>query len=385
MTVGRRRGARAIVGERGSTVVFVTVALAALVAMAALAVDIGMLITARAEAQRAADGAALAGAGSLIYEPGDAARARSVAMMYAARNPVAGDSVAILASDVSVDLAALRVTVVVRRAEERGTSIATWFARVFGVEGVDVGARATAAVESASMAACLKPWIVPDGWSDADADGEVDPGEAYDPATTAYGTAAGSAGRDAWYPDNGIDPPGTTYVKDRGRPLVMKPGDPSGALQPGWYYAWVMPTAEEGPSAGAARYRWNIAHCNPAVIRIGDSYPTEPGNMEGPTRQGVRDLIEMDPDAVWDRSRNVVAGSAYTPWESSPRIVRAPLFDPTRSIDPGRSDVEIVGVAGFFIEGVKGSDVVGRFMTTSGTGGGGGPIGPLLQYVHLVE
>ncbi|HYL30302.1 MAG TPA: pilus assembly protein TadG-related protein, partial [Gemmatimonadales bacterium] len=54
--------ARTRPGERGATAVFVAIALAALLGMVALAVDVGMLMKVRADAQRAADSAALAGA-----------------------------------------------------------------------------------------------------------------------------------------------------------------------------------------------------------------------------------------------------------------------------------------------------------------------------------
>ncbi|MGH2394838.1 MAG: pilus assembly protein TadG-related protein, partial [Candidatus Limnocylindria bacterium] len=61
-----RSGQVSKLDERGSTIVFVSLAMAALLSIVALAVDVGMLYTARGEAQRAADAAALAGAGWLI-------------------------------------------------------------------------------------------------------------------------------------------------------------------------------------------------------------------------------------------------------------------------------------------------------------------------------
>ncbi|HSS99451.1 MAG TPA: pilus assembly protein TadG-related protein, partial [Terriglobales bacterium] len=49
-------------GERGVTILIVAMSLLVLVTMAALAIDVASLYQARAEAQRAADAAALAGA-----------------------------------------------------------------------------------------------------------------------------------------------------------------------------------------------------------------------------------------------------------------------------------------------------------------------------------
>jgi hypothetical protein len=62
---------RSTSNERGATIIVVALSMLALLSMMALAVDVGMLLTARAEAQRAADSAALAGAGALIFEPDD--------------------------------------------------------------------------------------------------------------------------------------------------------------------------------------------------------------------------------------------------------------------------------------------------------------------------
>ena len=55
---------RAALGnERGSTAVLIALAMTGMLSMAALAVDVGMLFTARSEAQRVADAAALTIAG----------------------------------------------------------------------------------------------------------------------------------------------------------------------------------------------------------------------------------------------------------------------------------------------------------------------------------
>src|SRR6266436_4952709 len=53
-------------GEQGITVAFVAVSIFALVGMAALAIDLVTLYVAKAQAQRVADAAALAGAKTLV-------------------------------------------------------------------------------------------------------------------------------------------------------------------------------------------------------------------------------------------------------------------------------------------------------------------------------
>ena len=72
--------------ERGAATVLVALLLVVLMTAAALAVDVGLLATARTEAQRTADMAAHAGASALIYSPSSEAAARSEAISFAAKN-----------------------------------------------------------------------------------------------------------------------------------------------------------------------------------------------------------------------------------------------------------------------------------------------------------
>lgn len=376
----------AVRNERGSTVVLIAVTMTALLSVLALAIDLGMLFTARGEAQRVADSAALAGAGSFIEAPGNETRARDVAVDYGARNDVRNQAVELLPEDVEIDLANRRVTVTVRRTGDRGGAIPTWFARVFGVDEVDVAARATAEAVPAGAATCLKPFTVPDMWSDDDGDGVYDDGELYDPTTTGYG----SDYRDGAPSDNGVDPAGTTYDDDYGRPTILKEGTPQEAMVASWYYPWDVPQVDGQPTVGADRYRWNISNCNTSVISLGEQYMVETGNMRGPTKQGIQGLVDADPGAQWDVNADSVVGSAYQPWKASPRVIDIPLFDPTEPVDPGKKPIEFNNITSFFVEGMQGNDVVGRFMFASGLGvgsdgTGGETVGPELMFVRLVE
>ena len=76
--------------------------------------------------------------------------------------------------------------------------------------------------------------------------------------------------------------------------------------------------------------------------------------------------------------------------KASPRVVKIPLFDPTQKLDPGKKPIVFNNFTDFFIEGMQGKDVIGRFLYASGigvgtTGTGGSTPAPLLFYVHLVE
>lgn len=388
MSVRRDLGG-ALRNERGSAIVLAAISMTALLSILALAVDLGMLFTARSEAQRMADSAALAGAGSLIDAPEDADRARRTAVDYAGMNTVRDEAVAILDEDVEVDLTRSRVTVSVRRTAERSSPVGTWFARVFGVDAVDVVARATAEAVPAGAATCMKPFTVPDAWNDLDGNGQYDTGEPYDPATTGYG----SDFRNGVPSDNGIDPVGTTYEKDFGRPLVIKEGDPKDAkksLAASWYLPWDVPQVDGSPATGASRYRWNIANCNTSVVHLGEPYMQETGRMRGPTRDGVAELVDKDPGARWDTAADSVVGSAYRPWKASPRVINIPLFDPAQYIDPGKDALEFNNITAFFLDRLSGDDVVGRFLVASGLGvgtdgTGGQTVGPDLKFVRLVE
>lgn len=380
---------QAVRDDRGSVVVVVALAMTALLSMLALAVDIGMLFSARGEAQRVADAAALAGAGAFLecydcsYTPDVAT---DHAIEYGALNTVRELGVEILEEDVTVDMTTHRVTVVVRRTADRGSAVGTWFARVFGVEEVDVAAIATAEASPAGAAVCLKPFTLPDAWDDEDDDLAYDPGEHYDQTETGYG----SDWRNGEPSHNGIDPGGTTYEDDFGRPLLVKEGDADGTLVSSWYFPWDVPQVAGQPVVGADRYRWNIANCNTSIVQLGQAYNFENGGMQGPTKQGIEGLLAKDSEAEWDVNADSIVGSAFRPWKASPRIVKIPLFDPTQELRPGKKPIVFNNFTDFFIEGMQGKDVIGRFLYASGlgvgtTGTGGAQEAPLLKYVHLVE
>lgn len=375
--------------DRGSTIVIVAVTMTALLSAVALAVDVGMLYTARGEAQRVADASALAGAHAFIEFPGNEDSVRQFAVEYAARNNVRGQTIALLPEDIGVDMPNKRVTVTVRRTGDRGGAVATWFARVFGIDEVDVVARATAEALPAGAATCLKPFTIADAFEDRNGSGKFDSGDHYDQAETGYG----SDWRDGVPSDNGIDPPGTTYDDDYGRPLVITEGDPAGAkenLAPSIYLPWSMPQPDEGPVTGADRVYENIVGCNPTPVHLGEEYLQEPGRMRNKIRNGVQELISRDDGASWDPDIPGVVGSDYVPWTKSPRVIHIPLYDPNLFIDPGRDEFVFNNITAFWLEGLDGGDVIGRFMYASGIGvgtdgTGGAETAGQLQYVRLVE
>lgn len=367
--------------ERGATIVFVALALTALLSVVALAVDVGMLLTAKTEAQRTADAAAMAGAGTLIFSPGDDAPARTEADKFGEMNAVQGVADIDPADDVDVDLADLTVTVRAHRDQVRGGPVATWFARVFGVDEVNVGADATARIVPAGAARCVKPFSIYDRFDSNDGNDTFDEGvDVYDANLTGYGSSWRNPGEPG---DDGLG-----YIDDFGRPIVVKgnakQGDPCcPGTGPSWYYPWVIPGG-----IGGKWYRENIAVCNPEIISVGEEYDTEPGNMHGPTVKGVEALIALDPGARWDTATNQVVDSDFDPWVGSPRIGIVPTFDPGHSFRPGRKPLVFTNFIAVFFESVsgKGNDqrVHGRILFATGIGGGS-PTAPGAKFVQLIE
>jgi hypothetical protein len=147
-----------------------------LFAFAALAVDVGVLYTARTSAQHAADAAALAGAFTFSTNPTGAQPdlAHEAALTEAQRYKVLGKSIdrasfATLTAPcptstdtnwVCVNSSLRRVTVNVALRGQNAVSV--YFARVIGWNAVNVAALAAAeAAPHASGTRCLRPLFIP--------------------------------------------------------------------------------------------------------------------------------------------------------------------------------------------------------------------------------
>ena len=155
--------------RRGAVLIFTVFLLVVFVGVLALVVDIGYLANARTELQRSADAAALASCWdyvSRLAEREEAeeaiAGAKATALTVAAANNVCRSSSAVLAEDVVFGYVAdayesgtpvasdpdqaNAVTVRVRRDQLINGRVPFFFARVFGMSGIDAGAFSTAHV-----------------------------------------------------------------------------------------------------------------------------------------------------------------------------------------------------------------------------------------------
>ncbi|HSM03991.1 MAG TPA: pilus assembly protein TadG-related protein [Longimicrobiales bacterium] len=458
-----RRPRRLLGDERGSVAVMVAVTMTAMLAVLALGIDLGGLFNARSEAQRAADAAALAGASAFLEVSQSAVRTEATrrAIDYATSNEIRHEPVR--AEDVSVwvDTDSATVTAAVRR-----DGISTWFARIFGVDEVNVSAQATAWAGTSGAAQCVKPFAVPDLWEETtdDQNGNRlwDEGEhwSYDPESgdryerySGAGSDWDETGYGSHWRDGEVDDNGRRHNRDYGRRITVKVTDPHDAYVPSFFLPWVLPEdpdqlecgenpgggnggglgggdgdvdddlppgqgngllkwrekrdelgvgggggppddpgngggggRDDGGGRGAAQYRQNICSCNNSVIDLDTEYMVEPGNMVGPTFQGVQKLIEMDPGAYWDDRTN----SVVSEWGmDSPRVVTVALFDPGEINKPGRQYLRFNNFARVFIEeqADRRDPVTGRFLYyVRGVGGRTGETkGSLVRVLQLIR
>ena len=117
--------------------------------------------------------------------------------------------------------------------------------------------------------------------------------------------------------------------------------------------------------------------------------------MSGPTMQGFKDLIDQDPNAVWNDGMDCVVDSGYqssadaSQCRDSPRIRPIPMFDPTEEIDAGSKPFTFTNFAGVFVEDIQGQDVVARWIGYTGVDpasyGYDGNAGPLFKVLRLVK
>lgn len=416
--------------ERGAVIVHVAIALIGLMGFSAFVIDYGVMWTARRQAQNAADAAALAGAISLAYvDFNDQNLARQSALAVAALNKVWGVAPDVTAADITFPPcppgspgagtnSCIRVNVF-RNQRAGGSPLPTFFGKLVGVD--DQGVRATATAEAlfGDSTDCVKPFAIPDkweeilnnvgppGWDETDTFERYyqtgpNMGQLITPKADVYNSGA------AGYSPKSVGPGGG----DNGRYIVLKNGGPHDTITPGWFHP-----VRIGDSTGGNDYSNNIGTCSPDFIGPGDVLNIEPGNMIGPTKQGMGDLIALDPKAEWDPNlngtgRGGVKGGCMVSGDCtiSPRLVAIPVYDPDAynaamanagaggsgggkgggggGAGGGPPTLNIVKVLGFFIDKMQGNDVAGWITTypsEPNAGMGGVPGNNFVVSVALVR
>jgi hypothetical protein len=338
-----------------------------------------MFMNARSEAQNSADAGALAGAVALVFDDYDdrspGGPAVQSALAAAQANTVIRQNVSVVPADVTFPQQDW-VRVNVFRSADRGNPLGTLVGSIFGVETADVRATATAEAAPANAQTCVKPFTIPDRWIER----QTPPWDA-DDTFTAYPRNP-SMQPDVYIPADQPGYVGYDAEADRGTRLMIRAGTGNN-IQPSFYFSWAIP-----PDSGADWYRENIAGCNTTIIGWGDLMTAEPGNMVGPTSQGVDDLIAKDPGAYWDTSANRVVSSM----NPSPRIIAIPLYDPyyydTGKQNGRNADLKVANWLGFFVEERQGNDVFGRITPISGLidgDAGPAPAGAFPRAIRLVQ
>ncbi len=133
-----------------------------------------------------------------------------------------------------------------------------------------------------------------------------------------------------------------------GEEIILKSG-PANNLFPGWFNALSL------GGTGADAYRKNIAEGYTGAIKIGQFLPFEEGNMSGPTKQGVKDLIDL--------CKHVPQCTFQLYKDDCPRIAIVPLLKVEGTNPTGG---EVLGFGAFFVDSYVGSgnesEVKGTFI-----------------------
>jgi len=275
--------------QKGSVLIIVAVTLVALLGIAALVVDAGLLYYTKVALSNAADAAALAGVQKLPKYP---AEAQDVAEAYAIDNGVCEGGVT---AEVLADGSTIKVIT--------SKTVSLGFARVLGFSSTDVKASAKARVGTVKSAFGVVPFGV------------------------------------VWKPE--FEPPEGQGMEPILQIVKYSPHTKKGDdIGPGNFAALAL------GGTGGRNYQDNIEIGYQMTLEIGDTIPTiietEPGNMAGPTKKGVNNRLakcQHDPPCTID---HYVKGC--------PRVVILPVVKSLFA--SGRDDVELRGFAAFILKEV---------------------------------
>ncbi len=426
---GRRR-------ERGVTLVMMSLMLFLALGMSALAVDFGMIKASKAEAQRAVDAAALAGASAfLIPDPlvNKQIEAEARAREYAGKHTV--HNIPITNPQIAVDLSRPDTITVTYS----GPQMDLWFAHAIGIPTMAVNAAATARAYETSIASCVMPVALPDLWQNNDiaGSGNNPPEERGTPdglwsyldgqvALNGWldGGTGNSVERELWEFDPGVDvydadndgqgdygygtaarnslggsDPFLHKTNDYGRQMVLMNISPKDGTVSSNYYAWGY-TTNDANSAQIVHDK--IANVSCELATVGTEYPAAAGNgaQVGQISPAWDTRIGYDPDAWWDDTDNRVRDSDFPDRDhdglpDSPRVVIVALYDPENEMTgPSDNTLQFNNFARIFVDkrppGCSGPQckdpITGRFLGfVGGRGSGGGSTGSLIRTLQLIK
>jgi len=252
-----------------------------------------------------------------------------------------------------------RVRVTVKR------TVNTLVAQYFGIATTTVPAVATAEASNANAMTCVKPFTIPDKWVEKQT-APWDETDSFDRYNNKGVVLSPADVYEPAYVNGAVNPNYSGYntEQNRGMRLVLR-APIGGNIAPGMYFSLAMTN-----DTGGQDYRWNIANCNHTIYHWDDPLIQEPGAMQGPTIDGITELIARDPGAYWDDSTNTVKNSAFG-GNQSPRVFPIPLFDPDYyqgGKTTGRvATLKTANWIGFFAEYIGGSsEIHGRIIPIGG-------------------
>ncbi len=388
---------RKIGRESGVTIAMVALCIVVLFIFAALAVDMGILYTARTATQHAADAAALAGAYTFVglSQAAQPATAEAAARSTVSKANVLGKAIDGASVTVAVDTTNRQVTVTVPRVG--ANAVETFFAHIMGINSVAVAATATAqASKSATGTTCLRPLYMP-----------ITAGYTVD-KNTGYCT--------------GLPMFANLELTAYGQSLIGDEMRLWSDIVPGQW--GLLDIAGNGGSG----IRTTLSQCSSdyglqAACNTAIPVDTKTGRNVGPVTQGVQTLIDAtnagkcpatgadwietvddlsrpDPDnpgtyfkkAVFSNGvPQIHDGQTGNLITSSPNIVTVAVWDCLHeTVDPGKQSVTVKGFASVFIQCVTKSgsnNYIQGFMLGAGSCGPGDTTGtgPQAIPVRLVQ
>jgi hypothetical protein len=403
--------------ESGVSLIHVGLLLFVFMGFSMFITDLGALWLARGQAQNAADAGALAGAIARAFDDtADPPTLNGIvyqsAQSVVAKHGVVGDTPTanVTMTCPPYEPAGGRcVRVEVFRDGTNGSNmLPTFFGNVFGFTTQKIKAVATAHVGVANATDCLRPFAVPDLFTD------YSPADADNPAGEFHHWKGKNPGKGDLLPNPDIytkptkgppPDPGTGYsiANNYGQQITLKFGNPNGSdpIAPGWYMPIDVPRADGAPATGGARYEANIAGCNGIPVKEGDYLLTESGAKIGPTDHGIEDLFAQDPYAYWDTGSKTIKNTcAPSCGPYSPRVIALAVYDVDKwdnsythgdwTMCPGGGTcVQIVNFLAFFVSSIDaGGNVIGYLTREAGiltNSGGTEAVGGPSAFFYVIQ
>ena len=285
---------------KGQVAVILALVLPALIGAVALGTDVAIFYFNWVELQKAADSAVLAGA---TFLPATPSVAVSTAQNYAELNGIQNSEI------VYVQVASNNMSIAMKLQR----TVPYYFARVLGLTSGIVAVSAVAGIEASNSASGLVP----------------------------IGLQSGTVL--------------TPYEQ-----IILKLAPAQGSVGPGNWEPLAMGYTRSSDPGGSS-YKLNIEYGYQPVININDEIYTEPGNLVGPTQQGID--YRLSEGSSTDSSGTVTDHTL-----ADPRVITIPIVN-FADIN-GSSQVPVLGFAEFWIVSVSGNgNITGEFIDQVTAGG----------------